>query len=144
MIRIIIVDDHTMVREALRAALEQDSDMRVVAEAGDGETALPLVQQFAPDVVVMDVSLPGISGIETTRLLLAKQPDIKVLALSFLMLIGVSLVADGLAFHIPKGYIYFAMAFSVLVEMINLKVRKNADRPVILRKRLTGDINELD
>ena len=82
MIRIIIVDDHTMVREALRAALEQDSDMRVVAEAGDGETALPLVQQVAPDVVVMDVSLPGISGIETTRLLLAKQPDIKVLALS--------------------------------------------------------------
>ena len=73
-----------------------------------------------------------------------RHPTIKVLALSFLMLIGVSLVADGLAFHIPKGYIYFAMAFSVLVEMINLKVRKNADRPVILRKRLTGDINELD
>jgi predicted tellurium resistance membrane protein TerC len=48
-----------------------------------------------------------------------------VLALSFLLLIGVSLVADGLGFHVPKGYIYFAMGFSVFVEMINLRVRKS-------------------
>jgi predicted tellurium resistance membrane protein TerC len=73
-----------------------------------------------------------------------RHPTIKVLALSFLMLIGVSLIADGLSFHIPKGYIYFAMAFSVLVEMINLKVRKNSDQPVKLRQQLVGDINELD
>jgi predicted tellurium resistance membrane protein TerC len=73
-----------------------------------------------------------------------RHPTIKVLALSFLLLIGVSLVADGLSFHIPKGYIYFAMAFSVLVEMINLKVRKNAAQPVKLRQHLVGDINELD
>ncbi len=53
-----------------------------------------------------------------------KHPTIKMLALSFLLLIGVSLIADGLDFHIPKGYIYFAMAFSVLVEMLNLKMRK--------------------
>jgi predicted tellurium resistance membrane protein TerC len=73
-----------------------------------------------------------------------RHPTIKVLALSFLLLIGVSLVADGLSFHIPKGYIYFAMAFSVLVEMINLKVRKNAAQLVKLRQHLIGDINELD
>jgi predicted tellurium resistance membrane protein TerC len=73
-----------------------------------------------------------------------RHPTIKVLALSFLLLIGVSLVADGLSFHIPKGYIYFAMAFSVFVEMINLKVRKSAAQPVKLRQQLVGDINELD
>jgi predicted tellurium resistance membrane protein TerC len=73
-----------------------------------------------------------------------RHPTIKVLALSFLLLIGVSLIADGLSFHIPKGYIYFAMAFSVLVEMINLKVRKNAAQPVKLHRQLVGDINELD
>ena len=73
-----------------------------------------------------------------------RHPTIKVLALSFLMLIGVSLVADGLSFHIPKGYIYFAMAFSVLVEMINLKARKNSAQPVKLHQQLAGDINELD
>ncbi len=54
----------------------------------------------------------------------AKHPTIKVLALSFLLLIGTALVADGLHFHIPKGYIYFAMTFSLAVEMINLRVRK--------------------
>ncbi len=73
-----------------------------------------------------------------------RHPTIKVLALSFLLLIGVSLVADGLSFHIPKGYIYFAMAFSVLVEMINLKVRKNAAQPVKLHRQLIGDSNEPD
>ena len=73
-----------------------------------------------------------------------RHPTIKVLALSFLLLIGVSLVADGLSFHIPKGYIYFAMAFSVFVEMINLRVRKGTTPPVKLRQQLVGDINELD
>ena len=82
MIRIILVDDHTMVREALRLVLEQDSSMQVVAEAGDGETAVRLVNEFAPDVVVMDVAMLGLSGIETTRRLLARHPKLKVLALS--------------------------------------------------------------
>lgn len=82
MIRIILVDDHKMLREALRVVLEQDSSMTIVAEAGDGETALRLATEFTPDVVVMDVSLPGLSGIVTTQRMLAEQPDIKVLALS--------------------------------------------------------------
>jgi predicted tellurium resistance membrane protein TerC len=53
-----------------------------------------------------------------------KHPTVKMLALSFLLLIGVSLLAEGFDQHIPKGYIYFAMAFSVLVEMLNLKMNK--------------------
>lgn len=56
-----------------------------------------------------------------------RHPTVKMLALSFLLLIGVTLIAEGLHQHIPKGYIYFAMAFSVLVEMLNLKLRKKAD-----------------
>jgi predicted tellurium resistance membrane protein TerC len=59
---------------------------------------------------------------------------VKVLALSFLILIGVALVADGLEFHIPKGYIYFSMAFSVMVEMINMRLRRRAPAPVKLHK----------
>jgi len=82
MIRIMLVDDHTMVREALRVVLEQDKSMEVVAAVGDGETALRLADELAPTVVVMDVALPGQSGIETTRRLLARHPQIKVLALS--------------------------------------------------------------
>ena len=67
-------------------------------------------------------------------------PTIKILALSFLLLIGVSLIAEGFHQHIPKGYIYFAMAFSVFVEMLNLKVRKQKPEPIKLRKEIPGSI----
>ncbi|MGB2964548.1 MAG: TerC family protein [Anaerolineales bacterium] len=66
------------------------------------------------------------------------RPTLKILALSFLLLIGFSLVADGLGFHIPKGYIYFAMGFSVFVEIINLQVRGKTE-PVHLRKPYTAE-----
>jgi predicted tellurium resistance membrane protein TerC len=66
-------------------------------------------------------------------------PTIKILALSFLILVGVTLVAEGMAFHIPKGYIYFSMAFSCCVEMLNLKIRKHAREPVQLRKKLPAN-----
>ena len=62
-----------------------------------------------------------------------KHPTIKMLALSFLVLIGVNLIADGFGHHIPKGYTYFAMAFSILVEMLNLKLRKRHTPPLHLR-----------
>ena len=63
-----------------------------------------------------------------------RHPTVKVLALSFLLLIGLSLVGDGLGMHIPKGYIYFAMGFSVFVEMVNLRVRGAAVKPVRLHQ----------
>lgn len=63
-----------------------------------------------------------------------RHPTVKMLALSFLLLIGVTLVAEGLDQHFPKGYIYFAMAFSVFVEMLNLKMRGRAAAPVKLRE----------
>ncbi len=68
-----------------------------------------------------------------------RHPTIKMLALSFLILIGVTLVAEGLSFHIPKGYVYFAMAFSVSVEMLNIRVRarrREARNPVNLRRSM--------
>lgn len=82
MVRIMLVDDHTLVREALRVVLERNEDMQVVAEVGDGETALRQADALAPDVVIMDVALPGTSGIVITRSLLASHPHIKVLGLS--------------------------------------------------------------
>jgi predicted tellurium resistance membrane protein TerC len=63
-----------------------------------------------------------------------RHPTVKILALSFLILIGVSLVAESFEQHIPKGYIYFAMAFSVVVEMLNLRVRKTEAKPIHLRQ----------
>ena len=68
-----------------------------------------------------------------------KHPTLKMLALSFLILIGVTLIVEGLGQHISKGYIYFAMAFSVMVEMLNIKVRSRITRPVKLHHRYAVD-----
>jgi len=68
-----------------------------------------------------------------------EHPTFKMLALAFLILIGATLVADGLGFHVPKGYIYFAMAFSVGVELLNLKIRRRKAPPVHLRKPIGDD-----
>lgn len=64
-----------------------------------------------------------------------KHPTIKILALSFLLLIGVMLVAEGFDQHIPKGYVYFAMAFSVFVEMINIRIKNKSSKPVQLKEK---------
>jgi len=66
-------------------------------------------------------------------------PTIKMLALAFLLVIGVVLIADGFDHHVPKGYVYFAMAFSVAVELLNIRMRKRAVRPVELHERYTRD-----
>jgi len=68
-----------------------------------------------------------------------RHPTIKILALSFLLLIGFSLIIEGLHQHIPKGYIYFAMAFSVFVEMLNIRMKKKKNNPVKLRSEIPGD-----
>ena len=65
-------------------------------------------------------------------------PTIKILALSFLILVGVTLMVEGFDVHVPKGYIYFAMAFSVAVEMLNIRMRKKQTDPIQLRKEITG------
>lgn len=84
-------------------------------------------------VIVMMISAGAISNFVN------KHPTVKMLALSFLLLIGVSLLAEGLDQHIPKGYIYFAMAFSVLVEMLNLRMKRNERNPVKLRNTPTEE-----
>lgn len=86
-------------------------------------------------VIVMMFSAGAISKFVNNH------PTVKMLALSFLLLIGVSLLAEGLDQHIPKGYVYFAMAFSVLVEMLNLKMKKNERKPVKLKNMPEEDEN---
>jgi DNA-binding NarL/FixJ family response regulator len=82
MTAVLLVDDHAVVREGYRLLLERAGDIHVVGEASDGESALAGHAQLAPDVVVMDIALPGVSGIETLRRLRARSPDAKVLMFS--------------------------------------------------------------
>jgi DNA-binding NarL/FixJ family response regulator len=81
-IRILLVEDHQIVREGTRQLLEQVPDLEVIGEAADGETAIELANALRPDVVVMDVRLPGISGLEATRAIKAHLPATRVLILS--------------------------------------------------------------
>ena len=83
-IRVLLVDDQRMLREALRSILEQAGDISVVAEADNGAEALERAREFEPDVVVMEMSLKRMSGIEATRRMLAHNPRIRVLGLSVL------------------------------------------------------------
>ena len=81
-IRVLIADDHQIVRESLRALLETEPGITVVGEAGEGRTALRLTRELLPDVIIMDVGMPDLNGIEATRQVAAEFPEIKVIALS--------------------------------------------------------------
>jgi two-component system, NarL family, invasion response regulator UvrY len=81
-IKILLVDDHAIVREGYRRLLESEPSMRIVGEASDASQACQNARALRPDVVVMDIALPGISGIEATRRLLKEQPQLRVLIFS--------------------------------------------------------------
>ena len=81
-ITIIIADDHQILRQGLKTLLEKEPDMEVVAEAEDGRKTVTLVREFTPHVVIMDVNMPDLNGIEATRQILSEYPDMKVIALS--------------------------------------------------------------
>jgi predicted tellurium resistance membrane protein TerC len=102
----------------------------VITAVGMAEDVAVMVLAVVIAVGVMLFSAAAISDF------VERHPTVKMLALSFLLLIGMSLVAEGFEQHIPKGYIYFAMGFSIFVEMINLRVRAKAE-PVQLRQSIT-------
>jgi len=81
-IRVLLSDDHRIMREGLRSLLEKEPDIELVGEAEDGRSTLELASKLKPQVVVMDISMPDLNGIDATRKLLEKLPSVKVLALS--------------------------------------------------------------
>jgi predicted tellurium resistance membrane protein TerC len=94
----------------------------VITAVGMVEHLSIMVTAMVIAMLVMLVSAGTVSGF------VERHPSVKILALAFLLLIGVMLVADGMGQHVPKGYIYFAMAFSLLVELLNMRYRKSSAR----------------
>ncbi|HSP73015.1 MAG TPA: response regulator transcription factor [Gaiellaceae bacterium] len=111
----LIVDDHEVVREGLRLSLSRAPHIRVVGEAGDGASAVELVQRRKPDVVIMDVRMPGMDGLEATKILTETVPDSKVLI--FTAYSEKSLLSRGLESG-AKGYILKEAPHQTLVRAI--------------------------
>jgi len=109
------------------AVIAQIAALDIVFSLDSVITAVGMVEEISIMVAAVILSV-GVMMFSATPIsaFVNRHPTVKVLALSFLLLIGVSLVADGLGLHIPKGYIYFAMGFSVFVEMVNLRVRRGS------------------
>jgi two-component system response regulator NreC len=82
LIRILLADDHEVVRDGVRALLEKQTDMSVIGEAADGREAARLAEELRPDVVIMDIGMPNLNGIDATRRILAAHPDVAILILS--------------------------------------------------------------
>jgi DNA-binding NarL/FixJ family response regulator len=84
-IRVLLVDDHKIIREGISRLLQFESDIEVVGEAADGIEAIDLADQLQPDVIVMDINMPEMNGIETIRIIHDRHPDIRIIGLSMYM-----------------------------------------------------------
>ncbi len=83
-IKVLIVDDHNLVREGLKAVFDQGDEVEIVGEAGSGEEALEMVDKVEPDVILMDISMPGMNGIQATKLIREKHTEAKIVMLTML------------------------------------------------------------
>jgi len=105
MIRVMLVDDHDLVRTGVRRLLEDNSDLEIVGEACSGEEALDLLKEFNPDVVLMDLNMPGIGGLETTRKIKHHAPHVRVIIVTMVddIMFPQRLMKAGASGYLTKG-----------------------------------------
>ena len=116
-IRILVADDHGIVREGLCSLLKKQTDMKIVGEATDGRKALELVRELTPDIVVMDITMPSLNGVDATRQIIQESPKVKVIALS--MHSSNMFVADMIKAG-ASGYLLKDCLFNELAEAIQV------------------------
>ena len=115
-LRILLADDHKLLRQGLHALIEEQPYMTVIAEAEDGRTTVQLAAKLRPDIIVMDISMPGMNGMEATRQILSNDPDVKVLALS--MHTDKRFIVDMLRAG-ASGYLLKDCAFEELIHALH-------------------------
>jgi DNA-binding NarL/FixJ family response regulator len=114
-IKILLADDHGIVREGLRFLLEKEADIKVVGEAEDGLKAIELVRELLPDIIIMDITMPNLNGVDATRQIINEFPKVKVIALSmhFDRMFVVSMLKAG-----ASGYVLKECLSDELVEAV--------------------------
>ena len=130
-IRILLADDHGIIRQGLRSLLDKQSNMEVVAEARDGREAISFVEKFTPDVVIMDITMPNLNGVNAARRISSDFPAVRVIALSIHS--NRRFVADMLEAG-ASGYILKECLFDELVQAIHTVSSGN----IYLSPRITG------
>ena len=122
-IRVMIVDDHNLVREGLKAVFDQGIEIEVIAEAGSGEEAVEKSAELKPEVILMDVSMPGMNGIQATRIIREANPDVKVVILTMLD-------QEGYVYEAVKagatGYMLKSTSSDDLIEAIQMVYKGKA------------------
>lgn len=158
-IRVLIADDHTILREGLRSMLERKNGLECVGEAGDGRSAVKMAKELRPDIVIMDVAMPDLNGIEATRQILAEMPEINVIALSMHASKGfiVAALNAGASGYLLKESAFEEMAGAIssvrkgemylspgLTEIVALEeISKSAGRQFVQRSVLTNREREV-
>jgi DNA-binding NarL/FixJ family response regulator len=137
-IRIVLADDHQIVRLGVRSLLEVEPDLKVVGEAENGEDALGLVTELCPDVVIMDISMPDVNGIEATRRILAQFPQTKVIALS---MHSDSLFVMNMLKAGASGYLLKDCALEELVKAIRTVLREKTYLSVSISNLIIRDLS---
>jgi DNA-binding NarL/FixJ family response regulator len=129
--RVLLVDDHAIIRQGLASLLEKQPDIEVVGSVEDGRKAVDIARQLAPDLVIMDISMPNLNGIDATRKIVAEMSDVKVIALSIHS--SRHFVAEMLKAG-ASGYILKECLFDELVEAVKAVLNGG----IYLSPRITG------
>ena len=136
--RILLVDDHTIIRQGLRSLLEKEPDMKVVAEAGDGQASLGMVQEYAPDVVLMDIAMPGLNGIEATSQILASAPSTRIIGLSMYKdkRFVTGMLQAGASGYMPKDCVFEELVQGIRAVVANKMYLSPTVTPTLVKSYL--------
>jgi two-component system response regulator NreC len=119
--RVLLADDHKITRQGLRSLLEKQPDIEVVAEAENGREAVRLAAEVAPDIIIMDLTMPDLNGVEATKKILSQSPDIKIIALSMHSdaLFVTEMLKSGAAGYLLKDCAFDELARAIKTVMEN-------------------------